>query len=194
MRKRDVNGKSVESRASNAVLGAIAVIAVGIQFLRFVQVGPKLAAASASTVSDSPPAVTHDSALILAVTDIDDYQKLMQHTQQVVDRIKSLSSVHAVPATRPVQYQTLKINPFKVSRATSPFADQAAQERAATVVAAQEMMLQSVMHSELAHVCMINNVLLRENQQLNGFTIDKISSDSVIIHRGIYRFELRLLK
>ena len=191
MSQRARDSQSIEMRASNAVLGAIAVIAVGIQILRFAQVGPKLAAASASAVSDSPPPLAHDAALTFAAVDIDDYQQLMQHTQQIVDTIKSLP---ASPTTRPVHYQALKINPFKVSRASGIFLDQVEQERVETTGAAQEMTLQSIMHSDLAHVCLINNVLLREHQQLNGFTIDQINSNSVIIHRGIYRFELRLLK
>jgi len=188
MKKGHAKTKSIDSRAGDAILGVIAVIAVGIQFLRFVQISPKLAAVSAATASDSPPPLAHDPALAFAAADIDDYQQLMQHTQQVVETIKSL------PTTRPVQYQGLKVNPFKLSRGPSIVVDHVEQERVDTFAAAQEMTLQSIMHSDLAHVCLINNVLIRENQQLNGFTIDQINSDSVIIHRGKYRFELRLIK
>lgn len=52
--------------------------------------------------------------------------------------------------------------------------------------------LQSVLHSKVAPACLINNMLLRENQQVNGFTIDRINPNSVVVHRGVYRFEVKL--
>jgi hypothetical protein len=181
--------KAIGTRGNNAVLIALAMIAVGIQVIRFARVGPQLAAATAATPAAPPPVeVPHDVILTFAVGDIDEDRELMQHTEQVVQTIKSF------PTTRPAETEPLKINPFKASRAPSISPDRVQQERADTMAAAQTMTLQSVMHSDLAPVCLINNVLLRERQQVNGFTVDEIHPDSVIIHRGIYRFELRLLK
>ena len=40
-------------------------------------------------------------------------------------------------------------------------------------------------------LCRINDVLLREKQQIEGFIVDYIGEHSVIVHRDKYRFELR---
>jgi hypothetical protein len=40
--------------------------------------------------------------------------------------------------------------------------------------------------------CMVNNTLYTEGQQVDGFTIEKIAPDSVIVRNGSYRFELRM--
>jgi hypothetical protein len=179
---------SLRSRSNNTVLGVVALIAVIIQVVRFVQLGPQLAAVSASTAGSPSVSAPRDSILTFGAGDINEYRLLMLRTEQIVQTFK------AVPTTRPVEAVALKINPFQEIRAVDPPADQATQERTETVTAAQLLTLRSVMRSQLAPVCLINNVLLREKQQLNGFTVDKINSNAVFIHRGIYRFELRLLK
>jgi hypothetical protein len=186
MKKTRLTNRSKRPSGANALLVAIALIAVGIQVIRFAKVSPQLAAVSAAIstpVPDAPP----ELLMTFGSTDINEYQQLMQHTEQVVDTIKS------PPTTRPAETPGLKINPFKASRAPIISVNAAEQERAEAIADARAMTLQSVMQSELAPVCLINNELLRENQELNGFTIDQIRSNSVIIHRGPYRFELRLV-
>jgi type II secretory pathway component PulC len=39
---------------------------------------------------------------------------------------------------------------------------------------------------------MINNTLYSEGQQVESFTIEKITPDSVIVKNGSYRFELKM--
>jgi hypothetical protein len=41
---------------------------------------------------------------------------------------------------------------------------------------------------------MINNVLYREGQNLESFTIEKITQASVVVKNGPYRFELTMQK
>jgi hypothetical protein len=43
-------------------------------------------------------------------------------------------------------------------------------------------------------MCMINNKLLRTGEQVDGFTIEDISTDAVTVKRGEMRFELKLRK
>jgi Type II secretion system protein B len=66
------------------------------------------------------------------------------------------------------------------------------QARQAALKAVQELALQSIMFSENRRACMINNSLYREGQQVDDFTVDKISPQSVIVKTGPYRFELRM--
>jgi hypothetical protein len=68
------------------------------------------------------------------------------------------------------------------------------EERVAVLKAVNALQLQSVMHSEIKSSCMINNSLYTEGQQVEGFTIEKISPNAVIVRNGSYRFELRMQK
>ena len=66
------------------------------------------------------------------------------------------------------------------------------EERIAVLKAVNSLQLQSVMHSDVKQSCMINNSLYLEGQQVEGFTIEKISPNAVIVRNGSYRFELRM--
>ena len=41
---------------------------------------------------------------------------------------------------------------------------------------------------------MINNMMVTENQQIEGFVVEKINPHSVIVKQGEYRFELHMQK
>jgi hypothetical protein len=49
-----------------------------------------------------------------------------------------------------------------------------------------------VMHSDARKSCMINNSLYLEGQQVESFTIERISPNAVVVRNGSYRFELRM--
>ena len=66
------------------------------------------------------------------------------------------------------------------------------EERIAVLKDVNALQLQSVMHSEARKSCMINNSLYREGQEVESFTIEKISPNAVIVRHGSYRFELRM--
>ena len=60
--------------------------------------------------------------------------------------------------------------------------------------AVQGLQLQTVMSGEVRKACMINNTLYQEGQQVEGFTIEKISPGGVVVKNGPYRFELKMQK
>ena len=66
------------------------------------------------------------------------------------------------------------------------------EERIAVLKSVNALQLQSVMHSEARKSCMINNSLYLEGQQVEAFTIERISPNAVIVRNGSYRFELRM--
>jgi hypothetical protein len=96
----------------------------------------------------------------------------------------------------------LTANPFRMT----PLADAGApvapdnerdkklreEERIAVLKDVNALQLQSVMHSDARKSCMINNSLYLEGQQVESFTIEKISPNAVIVRHGSYRFELRM--
>ena len=41
---------------------------------------------------------------------------------------------------------------------------------------------------------MINNAMYQEGQDVEGFTIEQIAPQAVVVRNGLYRFELRMQK
>jgi hypothetical protein len=194
---------AAKSRRNNVILGALVLMGVGIGVKQFVMTGASSASAAttASAVAGAPGGAA-GKATVSAVEqflaggagDIKAARELMRHTEQVVETFKNYPSVNQVPLAN------LKTNPFQQS--ATGHADlseeeakaKKAQERADAFTAAQALQLQSVLHSKIAPACLLNNTLLREKQEVNGFVVERINPKSVIVHRGVYRFEVRLLR
>jgi hypothetical protein len=58
--------------------------------------------------------------------------------------------------------------------------------------AARRLVLHAILPGSDGSACVINNLVLRVNQDVDGFTVDNIGDDRVIVHRGSDRFELIL--
>ena len=69
----------------------------------------------------------------------------------------------------------------------------AEEEKAIIQRAAEGLQVQSIL-SGSRKACMINNTLYLERQQVDPFTIEKITPNSVIVKTGVYRFELKMQK
>ena len=119
-------------------------------------------------------------------------QKMLEYTESVMKQLRNYSSVSHVP---------LSSNPFKMAAESGqkPTAGDDTrekklreEERAAVAKAVAGLQLQSVMHSDKNKSCMINNTLYREGQQIDSFTIEKISPNTVIVRSGVYRFQLSM--
>ena len=95
----------------------------------------------------------------------------------------------------------MKTNPFRYAapKDSSETEGEAASkkrredERVAMLKAVQGLQLQSVMRGAHA-ACMINNTLYQEGQNVEGFTIEKINPQGIIVKNGVYRFELKMQK
>ena len=66
------------------------------------------------------------------------------------------------------------------------------EERLAVLRAVNNLQLQSVMSGGARSSCMINTALYTEGQQVEEFTVEKVSPNSVIVRHGTYRFELKM--
>ena len=124
-------------------------------------------------------------------------QKMLKDTETVVKQFMSYPSVKQVPLS------ALSANPFRMTAAPAdqqqvPSKDderekkQREEERVAVLKGVNALQLQSVMHSDARRSCMINNALYTEGQQVETFTIEKISPNAVVVRNGSYRFELRM--
>ncbi|MDB5297396.1 MAG: hypothetical protein JWO31_3379, partial [Phycisphaerales bacterium] len=57
--------------------------------------------------------------------------------------------------------------------------------------AAHGLKLQSVLVGS-RRAALVNNVLVQEGGEVDGFTVEKISPGAVVVRSGVYRFELRM--
>ncbi len=125
-------------------------------------------------------------------------QKMLRDTDAVVRQFLTYPSVTQIPLT------DLRTNPFRVAPPPPPESGMVKardeekekkrreEERQAALHAVQGLQLQSVMSSDKSKSCMINNVLYLEGQQVEDFTIMKISPNAVVVKNGVFKFELRM--
>ena len=155
------------------------------------------ATASASTgVGMSAPVEQQTISTFLAQREngVAMMQSMLRNTQKLVQQFL------AYPTTAQVPLSDLKTNPFRRYATTTPSPDsdlakkKREEERLAAIKAVQNLTLQSVISSETHRACMINNTLYSEGQQVDSFTIEKISPHAVVVKTGAYRFELKMQK
>lgn len=122
-------------------------------------------------------------------------EQTLRNTEKVVEKFLNY------PSTTQVPLSDLRTNPFMHVASTTlrtEEEDLEAQrkrqeaERVEILKAVQRLQLQSVMHSDTMRACMIGNTLYQEGQEVNGFTIERINPNAVIVRNGAYRFELRM--
>ena len=127
-------------------------------------------------------------------------KKMLKDTESRVKQFLKYPGLQQVPLAE------LTGNPFRLAPAADAGAQSAAnltmdqerekkkreEDRLATLRAVNALQLQSVMAGGARNSCMINNALYVEGQQVEQFTVEKISPNSVIVRNGAYRFELRM--
>ena len=68
------------------------------------------------------------------------------------------------------------------------------EEKAAMLTAVRALQLQTVVLRSNRKACMINNTLYQEGETVDGFTIQTISNEGVVVKNGQYRFRLQMSK
>ncbi|HEX8521872.1 MAG TPA: hypothetical protein VF669_06410 [Tepidisphaeraceae bacterium] len=186
-----VTGEEKKSQSTQyMLLGGLLLLAPAVLWYMSNR-GP--ASAAAATI-DQPPAAaqTVHTFLDSGQDGIKAMRAMLTSTEKVVNEFLSYPSMTQVPLTE------LKTNPFRSSAVAGESGDAAdkkkrEEERAAVVKAVQTLQLQSIMSGKKS-ACMINNTLYTEGQQVNQFTVEKISNGVVIVRSGQYRFELKMQK
>jgi hypothetical protein len=176
------------------VLFAILVLGAGGFYFMYRQSGPK--AASASSVKETAAAKkTISTFLNGGDTNIKTMEALIKNTEKVVQQFIKYPTKTQIPL------EDLRTNPFRqYEKQAKPDPTVAndkrrqEEERLAVLKAVQGLQLQSIMYSDTRKACMINNILYREGQPLDSFTIEKITQSSVVVKNGPYRFELTMQK
>jgi hypothetical protein len=177
------------------VLFALVLAGAGATYLMFLRTGPKPAdAAIAAETAQASTTIT--TFLNEGNSNIKLMESMLKNTEKVVQQFLSYPSMTQVPLS------ALKTNPFRFAEAKAPGESESEsaskkrreEERLAALKAVQGLQLQSVMHGDSRKACMINNTLVQEGQSIDGFTIEKINPNGIVVKNGAYRFELKMQK
>lgn len=122
-------------------------------------------------------------------------RKLLDGTAKIIDQFRDYTNVVQVPLSE------LKANPFHFALGKAPAGEdleeiakkKREEQRAAVLKAAQGLQLQSVVIRGSRKACMINNTLYQEGEAVDGFLVEKINPNAVVVHKDAFRFELRML-
>jgi hypothetical protein len=101
------------------------------------------------------------------------------------------------PSAEQAPLASISHNPFFTPAASIPShapsaADTKHATRADILQAVESLQLQSILRTDTRRDCMINNVIYNEGEVANGFTIEQINAQTVVIRNGLYRFELTI--
>lgn len=170
-------------------LFGLAAIAAGVIWFMHVRNGPASASAANVAAQDADQTITQ--FLNSGTKNIEQMQAMLRNTESIVEQFRNYPAIKQVPLSQ------LQTNPFRFRPMTNPEDENLAarkreEERNAAVKAVQQLALRSIMHSGAHRACMINNTLYQEGDQIDQFTIERITPDSVIVKTGVYRFELKM--
>jgi hypothetical protein len=173
-------------RNAGMLMIAFVMIGVGVIYFMRARGGPAKAQASAE--------VTKADSLIKSFdgTQVKKMQDLLRSTEKVVD-IMNQDRSKSMPDTK------VEVNPFKYvspnqpTNTGDPNAKDKARERAKVkfIEGLGNLKVQYLMVSAFAKTAMINNRLVQEGQEVEGFTIDKITPSLVNVSKTIDGYEFK---
>jgi hypothetical protein len=171
------------------VVGGLIVAAAALTYFMHLRSGPSKASAS--------PATTNADATITQFLS-EDTKNAERMRQLLKDTEKAVQQFQQQPAKTQVPIDQLKTNPFRTEAAAnkSEEAEKAAEKKRKEELLAEvgTLKVQTIMSGGKRKAAMINGVLRTEGESLQGFEIEKIGPDSVIVKRGGSRFALKMQK
>ena len=152
--------------------------------------GPQSVAAAPASVQANK---TITQFLSSGDTSVKNVERLLANTRKMVEQFLAYPSVNQVPLNR------LATNPFRQSAPTKDGESSSEAEarrrreedRAMIKKAADGLVLQSILHGA-RKACMINNTMVTEGQTVEGFKIEKINPNSVVVQQSGYKFEIQM--
>ena len=155
---------------------------------------------SANAATSLAPAAPGEISEFLAATRLpsEKWNRASDDAGKIADECRFSPGKTQVPVTE------LKTNPFRLRTPSSmqPVEDsrrfnREPQDRARTPGhPARGAIAAASIHParRFAPRCLINNTLYQEGQEVDGFVIEEIALTSVVVHKGVYRFELKMTK
>jgi hypothetical protein len=186
-----VSGEGGEKKPPNkqamALLGLVAVAGAVIWFVYF-RGGPSAAAAAEQAGPD-----TVKTFLASGEEHMQLMRQMLQNTDKVVQQFRAYPSQTQVPLAR------LHTNPFRLlppkaqarpeNESESAMRRRREEERQAAVTAVAGLRLQSVLLGSHP-ACMIGGKMYQQGQEVDGFVVEQINPQSIIVRSGVYRFEV----
>jgi hypothetical protein len=131
----------------------------------------------------------------------DDVGNVTRMKDMLKDTEKVVQQFLTSPGKKQIPVEDLQTNPFRVAAVEAKEAKvdenaskrQHEEQRLAVLKSAQALNLQFVMSGKRKS-CMINNTVYREGQNVDGFKVETISADAVVVRKDDARFELRMKK
>jgi hypothetical protein len=186
--------KPARSAAMMAVL--IAVLGAGGLYFMKMKSGPSTAAASTESAKAN---TAINEFLADGGRNMKQMRSMLQDTEKFVNQFLNYASMPQV------KVEDLKTNPFALrqkeqgptpaelaAQAAKKAAEDKEREKMEIAKAAGALRLQSILRGAAVRTCMIGNVAYGEGQEVEGFVIDRIEQDRVVVSRGGYRFEVRM--
>lgn len=166
------------------VVFGLLVVGAGVVWFMFFRSGPQ----SAQAVT--PPGGGTEIKQFLDGGNITQMKQTLKDTEKLVQQFR------AYPGNTQVPLASLRTNPFRElepnNDAPKKNDDEEVKEHAKVVNAVSELHLQSIMRGSKHRSCMINNTLYAEGQQVGIFTVKQVTTSTVVIESGKYRFELKM--
>lgn len=110
---------------------------------------------------------------------------------------RAIAALNRTPERAQVPLTELGTNPFagqdppaSSSTDTAMVRTRRESERQTVLRALQGLRLQSILSSNNHRACLINSSLFQEGQEIDGFKVEQITDKTVVVCRGLYRFEL----
>jgi len=178
---------------NSLVLFGIILLGLGGYYFMYVRTGPKTAAAAAASAEAASAEQTIRSFLANGDQNVKSMQQTIKNTEQIVQQFKNDPSARQIPlsdlATNPFQFV-----PLRASNPTDDSGHQFQLDKEAAIRIIESLQLQSTVVNGNRNACMINNTLYAEGQQVEGMTIEKITSSTVIFRSGTHRFQKSMSK
>jgi len=147
--------------------------------------------------------VVRAEALIKGFTDnpnqVKNMKDMLNNTQKVVDEFnkdRNIGQDDKKLEYNPFTYHSPNETPGETADAKAERERKKRMEgrKAAFAADIQNIRVQYIMISNFAKTAMINNKLVQEGQEIDGFTIEKLSPNTVIVQRDGLRAEIKTSK
>jgi hypothetical protein len=171
------------------LVGGLAVVAAAVIWFMFFRSGPQSAQAGTNP-NDGGSQIKE----FLDSGNINMMKQTLKETEKIVKQFRSY------PGKTQVPLEQLRSNPFRelAPKADAPVAansrdaERAEELHKQAIAAVADIKLQSIVRGSKVRACMINNTLYKEGQQIGILKIEQVTTNSVIVSSGQYRFEIKM--
>jgi len=172
------------------LVGGLAVVAAGVIWFMFFRSGPQ-AAQAGTNPNDGGSQIKE----FLDSGNINMMKQTLKETEKIVKQFRSY------PGKTQIPLEQLRSNPFRElppktddtgTVVNNHDSEKAEELHKAAIAAVSELHLQSIVRGSKVKACLVNNMLYKEGQQIGILKVEQVTTNSVIVSSGQYRFEVKM--